>query len=34
LLEISDILNFSSKSYFIKCFKKVEGITPGEYKNK
>lgn len=33
LLEISDILNFSSKSYFAKCFKKVEGITPTEYVN-
>lgn len=34
LQEISDILNFSSKSYFIRCFKKVVGVTPLDYKNK
>lgn len=28
LSEISGILNFSSKSYFVKCFKKISGITP------
>ena len=34
LQEISDILHFSSKSYFIRCFKKVVGVTPIEFKNK
>lgn len=32
LLEISGILSFSSKSYFIQCFKKVEGVTPTQFK--
>lgn len=33
LTEISDILAFSSKSYFYKCFKKHTKITPTEYRN-
>lgn len=33
-LEISNILNFSSQSYFIKVFKKYTGMTPNEYKKK
>lgn len=33
-LEISNLLCFSSQSYFIKVFKKVMGITPNEYKKK
>lgn len=32
--EISNILNFSSQSYFIKIFKKYTGMTPCEYKRK
>ncbi|WP_044974540.1 AraC family transcriptional regulator [Ruminococcus sp. HUN007] len=34
ILEISNILNFSTQSYFIKVFKKYKGITPNEYKKK
>lgn len=33
-LEISNILNFSTQSYFIKVFKKYTGMTPNEYKRK
>ena len=33
LAEISGILNFCSKSYFVKCFKRIEGITPMNYIN-
>jgi len=32
--EISNVLNFSSQSYFIKIFKKYTGMTPSEYKKK
>lgn len=31
-VEISDSLGFSSQSYFIKEFKRVTGLTPGEYR--
>ncbi len=31
-LEISNLLSFSSQSYFIKVFRKYMGITPKEYK--
>ena len=31
---ISNILNFSTQSYFIKVFKKYTGTTPNEYKKK
>lgn len=31
-IEISDSLGFSSQSYFIKEFKRVTGMTPGEYR--
>ena len=34
ILEISNILNFSTQSYFIKVFKKYTGTTPNEYKKK
>lgn len=33
-LEISNLLCFSSQSYFIKIFKKIIGMTPNEYKKK
>ena len=33
-LEISNLLCFSSQSYFIKIFKKVMNMTPNEYKKK
>jgi AraC-like DNA-binding protein len=33
-LEISNYLNFSSQSYFIKQFKKQIGITPKEYRSR
>lgn len=32
--EISNLLSFSSQSYFIKTFKKITGMTPHEYKKK
>lgn len=32
-IEISNILDFSSQSYFIKVFKKYKGMTPRVYKN-
>lgn len=31
---IAFLLNFSSQSYFIRCFKRVTGLTPREYRNK
>ena len=34
ICEISNILNFSTQSYFIKVFKKYTGTTPNEYKKK
>ena len=33
-LEISNYLNFSSQSYFIKQFKKYTGVTPKKYYHK
>jgi len=32
--DMSDILGFSSSSYFIKVFKSVVGMTPNQYKIK
>ena len=32
--EISEILAFSSQSYFIRCFRKRTGMTPKEYRQK
>ena len=29
--QISEILAFSSQSYFIRCFKQIKGMTPYEY---
>jgi len=31
--EISSLLNFHDQSHFIKVFKKIEGITPKQFKN-
>ena len=31
LSQIANILAFGSQSYFVKVFKKYEGITPGKY---
>ena len=33
-LEISNMLNFCSQSYFNNLFKKKEGMTPKEYREK
>ena len=32
--EISEILAFSSQSYFIRCFRNAAGITPAEYRRR
>ena len=32
--DIAFFYNFCSQSYFVKCFKKVMGVTPKEYRNK
>ena len=32
--EISEILAFSSQSYFIRCFRKRVGVTPSEYRRR
>ena len=32
--EISEILAFSSQSYFISCFRKAVGMTPSEYRRR
>lgn len=33
LSQIANILAFSSQSYFVKVFKKYEGVTPGKYQS-
>lgn len=33
LSQIANILAFSSQSYFVKVFKKYEGVTPGQYQS-
>ena len=30
--DIAEYFNFSSQSYFIACFKKATGQTPGQYR--
>ena len=32
LSEISGMLGFSSQSHFCRCFKKITGVTPGEFR--
>ena len=32
LAQISELMGFSSPSYFSQCFRKAEGITPNEYR--
>ena len=32
--EIAVFYHFCSQSYFVQCFKKYMGVTPGEYRNK
>ena len=32
--EISEVLSFSSQSYFIRCFRNVFGMTPSEYRRR
>jgi len=32
IAEISEMMGFSSQSYFSKCFKKIYGISPSDYR--
>ena len=32
LAQISELMGFSSPSYFSQCFRKSEGLTPNEYR--
>lgn len=34
VMDVSDMLNYNSSSYFSKTFKKITGVSPKEYKNK
>ena len=34
VMTISEILAFSSQSYFIRCFRNAAGITPAEYRRR
>ena len=31
-VEIAEYLGYSSQSYFVKVFKKIHGVTPGEFR--
>lgn len=33
IADIAFLYHFCSQSYFVKCFRKVMGVTPGEYRN-
>lgn len=33
IADIAFLYHFCSQSYYIKCFKKILGVTPGEYRN-
>ena len=31
-VEIAEYLGYSSQSYFVKVFKKIHGVTPGDFR--
>ena len=34
IYEIAEMTGFMNTSYFIRIFRRLEGITPGEYRNR